>query len=200
MSDSLRPHELFLDRLLCSSDSPGKNTGVGCCALLQGIILMQRFLLHYRQILCHLSHQGSPIFEDIFKYTSINNPYLFISWILQVSTFSLLFFFLNYVFFFFSIVYSIALQLQWSESAVVVQSHSRVWLFATPWTAACRIPCLSLSPGTCSNSCPLSQWCHPTILSSVVPFFSCLQSFPASESFPMSLFFAAGGQILEFQL
>ena len=44
-----------------------------------------------------------------------------------------------------------------------------------------RLPCLSPSPGTCSNSCPLSQWCHPTISSSVVPF-SCLQSFPTSES------------------
>ena len=47
---------------------------------------------------------------------------------------------------------------------------------------------------TCSNSCPLSRWCHPTISSSVVPFFSCLQSFPASGSFPMSQFFASGGQ------
>ena len=54
-------------------------------------------------------------------------------------------------------------------------------------------PCSSPSPGTCSNSCPLSQWCHPTILSSVVPF-SCLLSFPASGSFPMSQLFASGIQ------
>ena len=47
-----------------------------------------------------------------------------------------------------------------------------------------RLPCPSLSPGICSNSCPLSQWCHPTILSSVVPFSSCPQSFPASGFFP----------------
>ena len=47
-----------------------------------------------------------------------------------------------------------------------------------------RPPCPSPTPRACSNSCPLSQWCHPTILSSVVPFFSCLQSFPASGSFP----------------
>ena len=57
-----------------------------------------------------------------------------------------------------------------------------------------RLPCLSPTPGTCSNSCPSSQWCHPTISSSVVPFSSCLQSFPASGSFPMSQFFASGGQ------
>ena len=50
-----------------------------------------------------------------------------------------------------------------------------------------RLPCPSPSPGACSNSCPLSWWCHPTILSSVVPFYSCLQSFPASGSFLKSL-------------
>ena len=57
-----------------------------------------------------------------------------------------------------------------------------------------RLPSPSTTPGTYSNSCPLSWWCHPTILSSVVPFSSCLQSFPASESFPMSQIFAWGGQ------
>ena len=56
-----------------------------------------------------------------------------------------------------------------------------------------RLPCPSATPGTCSNSCPSSQWYHPTISSSVVPF-SCLQSFPASGSFPMSQLFASGGQ------
>ena len=55
-----------------------------------------------------------------------------------------------------------------------------------------RLPCPSLSPGACSNSCPASQWCHPTISSSVVPFSSCLQSFPASGSFPMSQLFTSG--------
>ena len=57
-----------------------------------------------------------------------------------------------------------------------------------------RLPCPSPSPGACSNSCPLSQWCHPTIWSFVVPFFSCLHSFPASGSFLMSLLFASCGQ------
>ena len=57
-----------------------------------------------------------------------------------------------------------------------------------------RPPCPSLTPGVYSNSCPLSQWCHPTISSSVVPFSSHLYSFPASESFPVSQFFASGGQ------
>ena len=57
-----------------------------------------------------------------------------------------------------------------------------------------RLPCLSPPPGVCSNLCPSSQWCHPTISSSVVPFSSCLQSFPASGSFLMSWFLTSGGQ------
>ena len=57
-----------------------------------------------------------------------------------------------------------------------------------------RPPCPSQIPGVYSDPCPLSQWCHPTISSSVVPFFSCLQSFPALGSFPMSRFFPSGGQ------
>ena len=57
-----------------------------------------------------------------------------------------------------------------------------------------RPPCPSPIPGAYSNSCPLSQWCHPTISSFVVPFSSCLQSFPASGSFEMSQFFPSGGQ------
>ena len=60
-----------------------------------------------------------------------------------------------------------------------------------------RLPCISLSPRVCSNSCPLSQGCHPTISSSVIPVSSCLQSFPASESFPMNWLFASGGQSIE---
>ena len=58
-----------------------------------------------------------------------------------------------------------------------------------------RIPCPSPTPRTCSNACPSSQWCHPIISFSYIPFFSCcLQSFPTLESFPVSHFFASGGQ------
>ena len=57
-----------------------------------------------------------------------------------------------------------------------------------------RLPGPSPTPKACSNSCPSSRWYHPTISSSVIPFSSCLQSFPASGSFPMSQFFASGGQ------
>ena len=57
-----------------------------------------------------------------------------------------------------------------------------------------RPPCPSPTPGIHPNSCPLSQWCHPAISSSVIPFSSCPQSLPATESFPMSQLFAWGGQ------
>ena len=57
-----------------------------------------------------------------------------------------------------------------------------------------RLPWPSPTLGVYSDSCPLSQWCHPTISSSVVPFFFCLQSFPTSGSFQMSQFFSSGGQ------
>ena len=60
-----------------------------------------------------------------------------------------------------------------------------------------RPSCPSPTPGVYSNSCPLSRWCHPTISSSVIPFFFCLQSFPASESLKESQFFASGGQSIE---
>ena len=75
-----------------------------------------------------------------------------------------------------------------------VQSLGHVQVFATPWTAAHQVSLSITNSGACSNSYPSSQWCHPTISSSVVPFSSCLQSFPASGSFPMSQLFPSGGQ------
>ena len=76
----------------------------------------------------------------------------------------------------------------------LVQSFSHIRLFATHGLQHTRLPCPSPTPRACSNSCPSHQCCHPTISSSVIPFFSCLQSFPASGSFPMSRFFASVGQ------
>ena len=75
---------------------------------------------------------------------------------------------------------------------VVFQSLSHVWLFATTWAA--RIPCASPSPRACSNSCPLNQWCHSIISSSVVPLSSPFQFFPTSGFLPMSQFFTSGDQ------
>ena len=97
--------------------------------------------------------------------------------------------------------------LQWDSFSVPCRAHlwhntvfssvgslSCVQLFATSWTAARQAPCPSPTPGFHPNPCPLSQWCHPSISSSVVPFSSCPQSHPASGSFPMSQLFTSGGQ------
>ena len=74
-------------------------------------------------------------------------------------------------------------------------SHSVVSDFSRPQGLQhTRPPCPSPTPRVNSNSCPLSRWCHPTISSSVIPFSSCLQPFPASRSFQMSQFFTSGGQ------
>ena len=62
------------------------------------------------------------------------------------------------------------------------------------WLQHARLPCPSPSPRACANACQLSWWCHPTFLSSVLPFSSCHQSFPASGSFLMGQLFTSGGQ------
>ena len=127
-------------------DSPGKNTGVSCHALLQGILPTQGLnpgLPHCRQILYHLSHQRSPI----WYFSSAN----------------------------------------FSRSVVSNSLRPHELQHARPL-------CPSPIPGVHSNSCPSSQWCHPAISSSVIPFSSCPQSLPASEPFPMSQLFTWGGQ------
>ena len=89
----------------------------------------------------------------------------------------------------------------WSNSHIhtfsSVQLLSRVQLLMTPWTAARQASLPSPPPRAYSISCPSSQWCHPTISSSVIPFSSHLQSFPASGSFPVSQFFTSGGQSIK---
>ena len=89
-------------------------------------------------------------------------------------------------FFFFNLGKAIS-SVQFSRSVVSdsLQSHGRQHF---------RPPCPSSTPGVYSNSCPLSQCCHPTISNSVISFSSCLQSFPASGSFQMSQLFTSGGQ------
>ena len=75
-----------------------------------------------------------------------------------------------------------------------VQLLNHVWPFATLWTVAHQASLSITNSWAYSNSCPFSRWRHSTISSSVIPFSSCLQSFPASGSFQMSQFFPSGGQ------
>ena len=82
-----------------------------------------------------------------------------------------------------------------SKMSLVQFSHSVVSNCSRPHGLQhARLPCPSPIPRACSNSCPSSQWCYPTILFSVIPFSSCLHSFPVSGSFPMSQLFASSGQ------
>ena len=87
----------------------------------------------------------------------------------------------------------IVILLKWTCSSLF--SHkvmsSSLWPYGLQHT---RLPCPSLSPRVFSNSCPLSQWCHPTITSSIVSFSSCPQFFPATRSFPMNQLFPSSGQ------
>ena len=94
---------------------------------------------------------------------------------------------INYLVLDIALSFTYYLSVQFSHSVVSdsLQSHE-------PQHA--RPPCPSPTPGVHPNSCPLSRWCHPAISSSVIPFSSCPQSFPASGSFPMSQLFASGGQ------
>ena len=77
---------------------------------------------------------------------------------------------------------------------LIVQSLNYVWLFATPWILANQASLFFTIFWNFFNSCPLSWWYHPTISSSIIPFSSCLQSFPASVSFPISWLFTSGGE------
>ena len=167
-------------------DSPGKNTGMGCHALLQGIFPTQGLnpgLPHCRQILYHLSHWGSPRILEWVAYSlprgnfltqESNQGLLHCTWILyQLS-------YLGSPPFTFSSV-------QFSRSVMSDSLRPHELQHARP-------PCPSPTPGVHSDSCPLSRWCHPAISTSVVPFSSCPHPLPASESFPVSQLFAWSGQ------
>ena len=92
-------------------------------------------------------------------------------------------------------LYPSSQRINWHETDLVQFSHSIVSDSLRPHELQHdRTPCPSPIPGVHPNPCPSSQWCHPTISSSVIPFSSCPQTFPASGSFPMSLFLASGGQ------
>ena len=102
----------------------------------------------------------------------------------------------------FPLVYTFIWEIDWWINVIlgrdsVLCFSSVTQLCLTLWSHGlqyARLPCPSPTPGASSDSCPSSWWCHPTISSSVIPFTSCLQSFSASGSFPVSQFFTSGGQ------
>ena len=176
MIDSFWPHGPYTPPASSvHGDSPGKNTGVDSHALLQGIFPTQESnpgLQHFRQILYHLSHQGSPWILEWLAYpfsrgssqprnqTGISciAGRFFTSWAITEAL----------VVGFSSVQFSCSVM---SDSLPPHElQHSRP-------------PCPSPTPGVCSNSRPSSRWCHPAISSSVVPFSSCPQFLPSIRVF-----------------
>ena len=96
-----------------------------------------------------------------------------------------------------SVVFFLSLSCCFSKPQFLLFSRSVVFSSLLPHGLQhARFPCPSPTPRACSNSCPLNRWCHPTISSSVIPFSSCLQSFPESGSFPISYLFTSSDQSL----
>ena len=205
-------------------NSPGHNTGMGSLSLLQGISPTQGLnpgLLHCRWILYQLSHKGSPRvlvwvaypfsrgFSWLRNWTGVSCLVggFFTNWAIREFRNALLcqdtkwisknrfqlywntFVYEHYAYLFVS-PYS------WKDfTKLMLFSH--LVMSDSLWPHGlqpARLPCPSPPPGACLNSCPLSQWCHPTISSSVIHFSSCLPSFSASGSFLMSRLFTSGGQ------
>ena len=140
-------------------------------------------LLHGRQILYCLNHQGSPSLHTNIKL------FLYPLYCWQID--SLCRYFIRFLLIFFFFFFWIELLQWWGYLFSCSAVSDSLWVHGLQHS---RLPCPSLTPRACSNSCLSSRWCHPIISSSVVPFCSCSQSFPASGSFQMSQFFALGGQ------
>ena len=189
-------------RLLCPWNSPGKNTGVGCHTLLQGVFLTNELNPCLLCLLCWqvgslpLVPLGKPVlFLLPLKLCPTSWPTdSFVPCILReedltIPSCHIISFLLN-LFHFLCMKLSFPLKdlssVQFSCSVVSnsLQPHG---------LQHARFPYLSPTPRAYSNSGPLSWWCHPTISSSTVPF-SCFQSFPAARSFQTSQFFTSNGQ------
>ena len=165
--DSMRPHRQQPTRLLHPWDFPGKSTGVGCHILALGMLLKHAIHRWPEENLPSPTDSREQILQSLpqgHQSKPLGTP----SPLSKAHR-------------------KLKRSVQFSRS--VMSNSLRPY---GPQHA--RPPCPSPAPWAYSNSCPLSRWCHPTISSSVVPFSFCLQSFPASGSFPMSQFFASDGQ------
>ena len=139
---------------------------------------------HIGSSVCWALMAGDFISESFSWATFLENLQVSVSSGSSVFHFSFSFVFF-FFFFFWAVLYNLLLLLSRSVVSDPLWPHR---------LQHARRPCCSPSPRACSNSCLLSLWCHPTISSYVIPFSSCLQSFPASGSFPMSRLFESAGQ------
>ena len=170
VSDPQRPHGLQPTRLLRPWDFLGRSTEVRCHCLLLWSIPIRLKLKKQSVLIFKLNRQTNKVSKNLFTLTFVKD--------LDMATL-----FLGY-----HLLYSV----QFSHS---VMSNS----LRPHGLQHARLPCPSPTPEACSNSCPSSWWWHPNISSSVVPFSSRLQSFPASGSFPIS-FSHQIAKVLELQL
>ena len=173
MSDSLQPHGLQHSRLPCPSPTQ---------SLLKLIMFIESVMHRTISSCC-------PLLEEMGQCTLSAYDSLYCSghhsrWVLVLGTKD-----------------AQANKMNWGIQFSSVQLLSRVWLFATPWIAACQASGPSPTPGVHSNSRPSSRWCHPAMSSSVIPFSSCPQSLPASEIlFQWVHSSHEVAEVLEFQL
>ena len=179
VSNSVWPHRQQPTRLPCPWDSPGKNTGVGCHFLLQ---CMKKVKIAY------LATNLAMLYYTGYFRTHILGWWIKVSDDAEIENFDSVSLYppTHLHTCIYTCIFS-QLSVQFSRSVVSDSLQPHELQHARP-------PCLSPTPGVHSNSCPLSRWCQPAISSSVVPFSSCPQSLPASESFPMSQLFTRGGQ------
>ena len=217
MSDSVQPYGLQTSRILCPWGSPGKNTGVGCQALLQGIFPTQGSnscllgLLHWQEgfFTTSATCEGDSKFHPWGALWHTLNHQKVSTLLTRRNMQKRKQYFTDY--------HRIPFCL-WTWKAILsykvepclriigfLQTH--IGYYSVQFSRSivsdslrphesqhARPPCLSPTPGVYSNPCPSSWWCHPSISSSVVPFSSCPQSLPASGLSPMSQLFAWGGQ------
>ena len=183
--------------LLCPWDSPGKNTRVGCHFLLQGSS-QNRDQAHIswvycigRQILYHWAISEVPLTYWWWYKVAQSCPTLCNSMDCSLRGSSISGIFQARVPEWVAISFSLTSPGQIKYSSITQVISDSLWPHGLQHA---RPPCPSPTPGVYSNSHPLSQWCHPVISSSVIPFSSCLQSFPASGSFPVSQLFTSCGQ------
>ena len=153
--------------------------------------LLSHFVQFKRSSEQHLNlNNNNSIYSEIFNSDFILDTKLSLNWPFSSKLFPVLFFLLLE-----AETYSVLSILHIPQFSSVQFSHSvesdSLWPHGLQHA---RLLCLSPTPGACSNLCPLCRWCYPTILSLIIPFSSCLQSFPASGSFQMSQFFTSGGQ------
>ena len=188
----------------CGFGHYNRHENIAEFAILQLLMRLNFLDFFYKPLMCHFlcitAYNFCP-FQLIF-FSESHDVAIYVYYILNFCHFNMLsgFNFLKQFFLLLNELRFTEKLPRWNRVPSSVHSLSYVRSLQPHGLQNARLPCPSPTPGAYSYSCPSSRWCHPTISSSVVPFSSCLQSFPGSGSFPVSQFFASSGQSTGFQL